>query len=89
MIIGMESVTLPPDLERFAAEAVAAGRYPDLSAVVEAGVNLLRRTEAASAALLASVNEAQAEGDREGYLAADDVTARVASRLAGRSPASR
>ena len=43
----MNAVTLSPDLERFAADAVASGRYQDMAAIVEAGVSLLRRTEAA------------------------------------------
>ena len=81
----MNAVTLPPDLERFAAEAVASGRYPDLSAVVEAGISLLQRAETARAALLASVTAAQEEGDRGGSLTADDLTARVEARLARRT----
>jgi Arc/MetJ-type ribon-helix-helix transcriptional regulator len=36
-------VTLPPERERFAEEAVAASRFPDLSAVVAARVGLLQR----------------------------------------------
>ena len=40
----MNAVTLSPDLERFAADAVASGRNQDMLAVVEAGVSLLRRT---------------------------------------------
>src|SRR5208282_1526459 len=51
----MDTVTLPPELERFATEAVAAGRYRDLSDVVAAGVSLLQRQEQARAELLASV----------------------------------
>jgi putative addiction module CopG family antidote len=82
----MNAVSLPPDLERFAAEAVASGRYPDVSAVIEAGVSLLKRTETARAALLASVLDAQDEGDRDGYLAADELLARVQARLAQRTP---
>ena len=39
----MDTVTLPPELERFAAEAVAAGRYRSVSDVVAAGVTLLQR----------------------------------------------
>lgn len=45
----MDSITLAPELERFAAEAVASG------------VDLLQRTEAARAALLASVTAARVE----------------------------
>ena len=64
----MDSVTLPPDLEQFATEAVAAGRFRDVSEVVAAGIGLLRRQDAARAELLASVIAAEQEGDRHGYL---------------------
>ena len=57
----MDNVTLPAELERFAAEAVASGRYRDVSDVVAAGVSLLRRQEQARAELLASVLAAKAE----------------------------
>ena len=39
MISTMDGVTLPPDLEQFATEAVAAGRYRDTAEVVRAGVS--------------------------------------------------
>jgi antitoxin ParD1/3/4 len=73
----MDDVTLPPDLERFASEAVAAGRYRDLSEVVAAGVSLLRRAEAERAAFIRSLEEAEAEADREGWHELDDVLAEV------------
>ncbi len=41
IIVPIEDVTLPPELEQFAAEAVAAGRYRDTAEVVRAGVDLL------------------------------------------------
>jgi putative addiction module CopG family antidote len=62
----MDEVILPPDLERFAAEAVASGRYRDLADVVRSGVNLLRQLEAERAGLLASLRDAEAEADRDG-----------------------
>ena len=71
----MNDVTLPPELERFAEEAVAAGRYRDLSDVVAAGVSLLRRAEAERAAFIRSLEEAQAEAEREGWHSLDDVMA--------------
>jgi putative addiction module CopG family antidote len=73
----MNDVTLPPELERFAEEAVAAGRYRDLSDVVAAGVSLLRRAEAERAAFISSLEEAQAEAEREGWHELDDVLAEV------------
>ena len=78
----MDSVTLPPELERFAAEAVSAGRYRDLSEVVAAGVSLLRRQEQARADLLASVLAAEEEAEREGCVSGDEMLARVRARLA-------
>ncbi len=87
MIRTMDDISLTPELAQFAAEAVAAGRYRDLSDVVRAGISLLQRTELARAALLASVLDAEAEGDREGYLTADDVVARLEARLARRPDA--
>lgn len=80
----MDNLTLPPDLEQFAAEAVAAGHYRDTAEVVRAGVDLLRQRDAARAELLASVLAAQEEGDSEGYLTGDDLLAQVEARLARR-----
>jgi putative addiction module CopG family antidote len=42
MIPGMDHVTLTPELDRFAAEAIATGRYRDVSEVVRAGLSLLK-----------------------------------------------
>lgn len=75
----MDSVTLPPELERFAAEAVAAGRYRDLDEVIAAGVGLLLRAEAERAAFVRSLEEAEAEADRDGWLTADDVHAEMSA----------
>ena len=80
--------TLPPDLERFATEAVAAGRYRTFDDVVAAGISLLQRQEAARAELLASVVAAEAEGDRLGYVSIEAVEVEmreVITRAATRS----
>jgi len=69
----MDTVNLSPELEQFAAEAVAAGRYRDVSEVVAAGIGLLRRQDAARAELLASVIAAEQAGDRLGYLSIEEV----------------
>jgi antitoxin ParD1/3/4 len=73
----MDDVTLPPELARFAEEAVAAGRYRDLSELVAAGVSLLRRAEGERAAFIRSLEEAQSEAEREGWHELDDVLAEV------------
>ena len=83
----MDDVTLPPELVRFAEEAVAAGRYPNVSAVVAAGVSLLQRQEQARAELLASVLAAKEESDRDGYLTSDEVADRVRVTIARKANA--
>ncbi len=83
----MDTVTLPPDLERFAADAIAAGRYRDLSEVVAAGVSLLRRAEAERAAFVRSLEEAESEADREGWHSLDDVMAEADQIIAAKRDA--
>ena len=69
----MDSVTLPPELERFAAEAVASGRYRDVSDVLSAGLRLLQQSEAEVAAFVASLEAAREESDRDGWHGLDEV----------------
>lgn len=78
----MDHVILPPELERFAAEAIAAGRFRDLSDVVAAGVGLLRRQEQARAEFVASLAEAEAESERDVFHTIDDVHAEMAAVIA-------
>ena len=84
----MDTVTLPPELERFASEAVAAGRYRDLSEVVTAGMRLLQREEAELAAFVDSLEAARAEADRDGWVSLDEMMAemdRIIAELADRA----
>jgi len=69
----MTTVTLTPEQERFAAEAVAQGRYRDVDEVVQAGLALLQQAQAEVAAFVASLEEAQAEGERDGFLTIEEV----------------
>jgi putative addiction module CopG family antidote len=78
----MPTITLTPEQERFAAEAVAQGRFRDLSEVVRAGLALLQQAEAEVAAFVTSLEEAQAEGERDGFLTADEVERRVRAAIA-------
>jgi len=78
----MDEVSLPPDLEHYAASAVVEGRYRDRSAVVAAGVALLRERDAARASFLASVLAAEEEADRKGCVSGDEMLTRVRARLA-------
>jgi putative addiction module CopG family antidote len=69
----MTTVRLPEELEQFAAEAVAAGRYQDLSDVLAAGLRLLQRAEAARAEFNGSLEEAEAESEQFGFCTIDEV----------------
>jgi putative addiction module CopG family antidote len=87
MIKAMNHVILPPELERFAAEAVAAGRFRDLSEVVAAGVSLLQRQEQARTDFVASLEAAEAEADRDGWHSLDDVLAEADRIIAAKRDA--
>ncbi len=80
-ICRMNGITLTPELEQFATEAVAAGRYRDMSDVVQAGVALLKQAEAEMAAFIAPLEEARAEGERDGCLTAEEVHREMAAML--------
>ncbi len=82
MLVDMSTMSLPPDLQRSAEDAVASGRYRDVSDLVAAGVSLLQRQEQARAELLASVLAAKEEAEREGCVSGDEMLARVRARLA-------
>lgn len=73
----MDDVSLPPDLDRFAEEAVAAGRYRDKAELVRAGIELIRKLESERAAFIRSLEEAEAEGERDGFVSMDDVHAEM------------
>ena len=79
----MNAVTLLPDLERFADEAIAAGCYRDHAEVIGAAVSLLQQVERQRAELHASTIAAQVEGDRDGYLTGAEVVARVEAAWRG------
>ena len=81
----MDGVTLPPELERFVAEEVAAGRYRDLDDVMRAGLSLLRQRAQARSELLASVLAAREEGDRLGTLSGEEVAAHVRQTIVRRA----
>ena len=78
---------LPPELERFATEAVAAGRYRDLSDVLAAGVKLLQQAEAEVVAFVDSLEAARTEADREGWHSLDEVLAEADRIIAAKRDA--
>jgi len=58
---------------------VAPGRYADLSEVVRAGAGLLQRVEAERLAFIASLEEAEAGSERDGFFTLDEVMAETAA----------
>ncbi len=68
IVLPMDGIALPPDLEQFAAEAVESGRFRDLDDLVRTGADLVRRRETARTDFIASLDEALAEGERDGFL---------------------
>ena len=85
----MDEVTLPPELERFAAEAIAAGRYRDMADVVRTGVGLVQQLEAERAGLLAALREAEAEADRVGRVSLERVDAGMREAIRAAAAAAR
>jgi len=71
----MDTITLPPELVRFAEEAIATGRYRDMDELVRTGVNLLRRLEEERRGFVASLQAAEAEADRVGCVSLEQVDA--------------
>ncbi len=80
------NVTLPPELERFAAEAVAAGRYRNVSDALAAGLRLLQQAEAEVAAFGASLEAARAEAERDGSVTIDELAAELDAIIAEETP---
>jgi len=66
----MDTVTLPPELEQFAEEAVASPICPPSW---RPGWVWLQRKEQARAAFNASLAAAEAEGEQEGFVTIEEV----------------
>jgi antitoxin ParD1/3/4 len=75
------NVHLTPELERFVQGCVASGRFNNVSEVVRSGLRLLQDAEERRAAFVASLEAAVAEGDRDGFLTADEVGADVQAAI--------
>lgn len=68
------NVHLTPELEKFARDRVEEGRYNNVSEVVREGLRVLQDREAARARFEASLEEAIAEGDADGFVTLDELT---------------
>ncbi len=67
------NVHLTPELEGFARGCVESGRYNNVSEVVRSALRLLQDQEARQRAFLASLDEAMAEAERDGFCTAEQV----------------
>lgn len=67
------NVHLTPELERFARESVASGRYNNVSEVVQTALRLLQEAETRRAAFTAMLEAVRTEADRDGTSCLDDV----------------
>ncbi|SMF67014.1 antitoxin ParD1/3/4 [Azospirillum oryzae] len=69
------NVHLTPELERFARDCVEGGRYNNVSEVVRSGLRLLQEAEERRQSFNTMLLQAEAEADRDGSIAIDDVLA--------------
>jgi antitoxin ParD1/3/4 len=71
------NVHLTPELERFARECVAEGRYNNVSEVVRSALRLLQEIEEQRRQFTAMLREAEEEADRDGTFTLEEVLAEV------------
>src|SRR5947209_16617848 len=71
------NVHLTTELERFARECVADGRYNNVSEVVRSALRLLQDQEEHRRHLLKAMREAEAEADRQGAFSLSEVLAEL------------
>lgn len=71
------NVSLTPELERFARECVAEGRYNNVSEVVRSGLRLLQEQEELRRQLTAMMQEIEEEADRGTNYTLEEVLAEI------------
>jgi hypothetical protein len=77
----MTAITLPADLEAWAGDEVAAGRG---ASIEEVATQAIARYRAHMEAFRRSLDEAEAEADREGWLDAGAVFSELKARYAAK-----
>jgi antitoxin ParD1/3/4 len=73
----MGKVSRKPELEAFAEQCVASGRFSDVEEVMDAALTLLREREKQRAAFIATLDAAREEAERDGYIELEDVMAAI------------
>jgi antitoxin ParD1/3/4 len=69
----MPNVSLTPELERFAEACVRSGRYNSVSEVTRAALRLLQQVERQRRDFLAMLDAAEAEAEKAGFLAVEEI----------------
>jgi antitoxin ParD1/3/4 len=77
------NVLLPPALEKFAHDCVADGRYANVSEVVRSALRLLQEYEEQRRQFATSIEEAQAEADRDGTFTLEEVLTEMDAVIGG------
>ncbi|HKM63691.1 MAG TPA: type II toxin-antitoxin system ParD family antitoxin [Acidisphaera sp.] len=72
----MIEVDVPQDVEQFARNCVADGRFSNLGDVVTAALQLLER-EYTKKAFVAMLEEAEAEAERDGWVSTEQMDAEL------------
>jgi antitoxin ParD1/3/4 len=70
------NVHLTPELERFAKECVAEGRYNNVSEVVREALRLLQDAAERKRKFMAMIREVEAEVERDGTVSVDEALKR-------------
>ena len=71
------NVSLTPELERFAREVVAEGRYNNVSEVVRQGLRMLQEAEGRKRQFMAMLRAVEAECEREGTVSLEEALAEM------------
>jgi antitoxin ParD1/3/4 len=77
------NVHLTPELERFAREVVAEGRYNNVSEVVRDGLRLLQDAADRRRVFTQSLVDAEAEADRLGTFSVEEVFDEIEREISG------
>lgn len=77
------NVHLTSELEQFARHCVESGRYNNVSEVVRSALRLLQDAETRRERFMSMVDDAEAEGERSGFLDIDDVAAAMNAAIEG------
>jgi antitoxin ParD1/3/4 len=71
------NVHLTPELEAFAREVVAEGRYNNVSEVVRQGLRMVQEAEERRRQFTASLRAAEERAEREGWISGEDALAEM------------